>query len=108
MLIVTNHNPDTGPDILIHKQTDFISKNDYAWSNRYDGPPMTHCHSPTNPSQDKRYMRHMNYFVTILGGNMVASCVVHDVDGVLDHIRNFEKQSYAGEKINTLMVDYYR
>ena len=106
VLIVTDHNPDVFSDIKIHDTNYFISENDYSWKDRYGSPPMEHCRGPINPNQSKKYMRNMNYFITGIGGDMVASYVVHDVELALGHIRNFEKQSYAGGKINTIMVDY--
>ena len=108
VLMVTDRNPDVFGDIKIHNTNYFISENDYSWKNRYGSPPMGHRRGPKNPNQSKKYMRNMNYFITVLGGDMVASYVVHDVERALGHIRNFEKQSYSGGKINTILVDYYR
>jgi len=102
VLIFTDKNAN--PSLGLHEITDFITENEYSWKHRYKPPNMNHRRGPTSG----RYMRLMNYHCSLIGtGDWFASRAVHSYARALGNIEKFKSQSYAGGKVNGLLVDYY-
>jgi len=98
VLIFTDKTPNKHRGI--HKTTDFIVENNYDW-NAVGFPNMGYRRGPKSGMR----MRLMNNFIT--PANMASSSVANGYSEVLRNIDNYRKQSYTGNKINGIIVDYY-
>lgn len=95
------------PHLGLHHSTKFLAENKYKWTNSLVPPDMAQRRGPQAGSH-RRYARMMNYFCSRTGiGNPLTSADVNNPSRMLYHARQYMKQSYAGGKVNVIMVDFY-
>ena len=106
VLLTTDVDWHHRPDMGLHRSTDLIAENDFAWYNVLAGPPMSYRRGPFGGNQ--RYAKMLNFFCTAGGiGNTVTSSTVNTEVRMKTHARQFMRQSYAQNTINIIMVDFY-